>query len=91
MALTPNDIGRIVDPTERARAAQQWLVAAEHAMHVVRETRDRAIAAMRVSGISQKQTAELCGLAKSRIGQIDVEQQVRTVRVATIEGVRRDG
>jgi hypothetical protein len=82
--VTPGDIGKMIDPEERAKAAQEWIGHAEETIETVREIRDVAIVQMRMQGRSQRYVARAVGISDGRVAQIDTERGVQTERVATL-------
>lgn len=88
--MTPIEIGTILDDAERATAAQAWLDREVKNREVVRDIRDKAVVGLRVAGWSQREVARHLGKSPGRIAQIDAEQGVETLKVATL-GLRGNG
>jgi DNA-directed RNA polymerase specialized sigma24 family protein len=87
--VTPEEIGRILDPTERARQAQGFILRAQAAIRRVRVTRDNAVVEMRLDGASQRDVAKVLGISPGRAAQIDNEKGVRTKRVCALDSRRK--
>lgn len=69
--LTPEDVDAIADPGERARLATQLLSTYQRRVAKIAHTRRRAIAELRSSGLSYAQVADVLGLSRGRIAQLD--------------------
>jgi hypothetical protein len=73
-------IEAIEAPSERALAAQQFILGAELAVRQARQIRDESIVAMRVAGWSQRRVAAHLGLSPALIVVMDRTYGVVTER-----------
>jgi hypothetical protein len=67
---TPEEIAKLADPVERARAAGELLAEHQSAVTQLARIRRQAVAELRASGLSYAQVGQQLGLTRGRIAQL---------------------
>lgn len=77
---TIDEIRRIEEPSERAKAAEGFIQRGTAALADGRAIRDAAIVELRKQGWTQRRVAELLGMTPAAVNKIDRAQGIRSTR-----------
>ena len=78
--MTPDEIRRVADPTERLDEAIGFLARGTGALAEVRTIRDDAIADLLVAGNTQRQVAVMAGVSPGHVAHVATARKLRIVK-----------